>query len=76
MKRFSITPLLKQAEPHRNEVAEIDGMSFPKSAAMLMSALATETDPIARAQLYGCAILECRAPNNAAAGIMGARLYR
>jgi hypothetical protein len=69
VKTFSITPLLKQAEPHRNEVVEIDGMSFPKSAVMLMSVLATETDPIARSQLYHCAILECRAPNNTAAGV-------
>jgi hypothetical protein len=69
VRTFDITPLLKQAEPHRNEVVEVDGMPFPKSAAMLMSVLATETDAIARSQLYHCAILQCRAPNNTAAGV-------
>jgi hypothetical protein len=69
VKTFDITPLLKQAEPHRNEVVEVDGMPFPKSAAMLTSVLATETDPIARSQLYHSAILECRVPNNTAAGV-------
>ena len=48
---------------------EIDGMPFPKSAAMLMFVLATEIDPIARSRLYLSAILECRAPNNTAAGV-------
>lgn len=69
MKTFDSRTLLKQAELHRNEVVEIDGVSFPKSAAMLMSVLLTETDPIGRSELYDCAILECRAPNNTAAGV-------
>jgi hypothetical protein len=36
VKIFRLAPLLKQVEPHRNEVVKIDGLSMPKSAAMLM----------------------------------------
>lgn len=51
--------LRKQARLHSNEVAEVDGVSMPKSAAMLLSVLATEPDEDARLELYGDAISEC-----------------
>lgn len=69
MKIFDLIPLLKQVEPHRNEVVEIDGLSMPKSAAMLMSLLATETDLDARSELYLHAISECGLANNTAVAV-------
>jgi len=48
-------------------VVEIDGMLMPKSAAMLLSVLATEADSNARFSLYLNAILECRTNNPATA---------
>jgi hypothetical protein len=69
VKKPDLTPLLKQVEPHRNEVEEVDGVPMPKSAAMLMSALATETDLNARIELYICAISECRAAKNTVAAV-------
>lgn len=63
MKTFKLNTLLDQVEPHRNEVVEIDGMLMPKSAAMLLSVLATDADSNARFSLYLNAILECRTNN-------------
>lgn len=69
MKTFNLSTLLDQVEPHRNEVVEIDGMLLPKSAAMLMSVLATETNSNARFSLYLNAIFECRTTNNPATAV-------
>lgn len=69
MRTFDLRPLLRQAELHRNEVVEFDGISMPKSAAMLMSALATESDRNARFELYLSAISECRATSSTAAAV-------
>lgn len=74
MKRFDLIPLLKQVELHRNESVEIDGVSTPKSAAMLISVLATQTDLFARAELYICAISECGSANNTQAAVKLARV--
>jgi hypothetical protein len=73
VKKIDLISLLKQVEAHRNEVVEIDGVSMPKSAAMLMSVLATQTDSFARAELYMCAISECGLANNTAAAVNLAR---
>ncbi|QIG49964.1 hypothetical protein G5V57_20900 [Nordella sp. HKS 07] len=75
MKLFDLTPLLKQVEPHRNEVVEINGVSMPKSAAMLMSVFATQTDYFARAELSMCAISECTLANNTAAAVKLAQAH-
>lgn len=69
MKTVGISSLLKQAAPHRNEAVEFDGMPMPKSAAILISALATEIDSNKRFELYLNAISECRAANNAATAL-------
>jgi len=73
VKKIDLISLLKQVEPHRNEVVEIDGVAMPKSAAMLMSVLATQTDSFARAELYMCAISECGLANKTAAAVKLAR---
>ncbi|WP_119275094.1 hypothetical protein [Taklimakanibacter deserti] len=75
MKRIDLRALLKQVEPHRNEVVEIDGVSMPKSAAMLLSGLATETEWNVRIELYGCAISECGLADNTAAAVKLAQAY-
>ena len=75
MKRFDLIPLLRQVEPHRNEVVEIDGVSMPKSAAMLMSALANQTDYFARAELFMSAISECGLANDTAAAVKLAQAH-
>jgi hypothetical protein len=67
VRKFDHTALLKEVEPHRNEVAELDGELVPKSAAMIMSVLAAEVDSIVRFQLYLDAIIECRAARRTAA---------
>lgn len=59
MKRFNFIALHKEVEPHRNDVTEFDGELIPKSAAMIMSRLATEVDSTVRFQLYSHAIGEC-----------------
>lgn len=60
MKRLNLIALLKEVEPHRNEIVELDGRLVPKSAAILMSMLDDQLDSTARFQLYTEAILECR----------------
>lgn len=75
MKIPDLIPLLKQARAHRNEVVEIDGISMPKSATMLMSVFATETDFFVRGELFRCAIDECGLTNNAAAVIKLAQAH-
>lgn len=75
MKILDLIPLLKQARLHRNEVVEIDGVSMPKSAAMLMSVFATETDFFVRRELVTCAIEECSLANNSAAVIRLAQAH-
>lgn len=69
MRRFDHISLLKEVEPHRNELAELDGELVPKSAAMLMSVLAAEVDPIVRFQLYLDAIGECSIAGRTAAAV-------
>ena len=69
MKGPDFIALLKQVEPHRNEVVELDGELVPKSAAMLMSLLAAEVDSIERFKLYLNAIIECRATRRTAAAV-------
>lgn len=54
-------------------MVEIDGVSMPKSAAMLMSVLATQADPFTRAELYMCAVSECGLANNTVAAVKLAR---
>ena len=74
MKRIDLRALLKQVEPHRNEVAEVDGISMPKSAAMLLSGLATETAWNVRFELHTSAISECGWADNAAAAVKLAQM--
>ena len=69
MKSSDLIALLKEVEPHRNEVAELDGELVPKSAVMLMSVLAAEVDSNARFELYLNAIIECRAARRTAAAV-------
>ena len=69
MKSFGITALLREVHPHRNELAEFDGELIPKSAAMLMSALADELDSNARFELYSNAVIECKAAGRTAAAV-------
>lgn len=77
MKRSDLIALLKEVEPHINEVADLDGEVVPKSAAMLMSVLAAEADPMVRSELYGTAILHCRYARKTAAAVKLAHaLYR
>lgn len=75
MKKIDLITLLKQVEPHRNEMVEIDGVSMPKSAAMLLSGLATETEWNVRVELHMCAISECGLANNTAAAVKLAQAY-
>jgi len=56
-------------------VVEIDGVSMPKSAAMLMSALANQTDYFARAELFMSAISECGLANDTAAAVKLAQAH-
>jgi hypothetical protein len=69
MKRSDVIALLKEVEPHRNEDADLDGEIVPKSAAMLMSALATEVDSNIRFELYTNAILHCSSARKTAAAV-------
>lgn len=75
MKRIDLVTLLKQVEPYRDEVVEIDGVSMPKSAAMLLSGLATETEWNVRTELHMCAISECGFADNTAAAVKLAQAY-
>ncbi len=69
MKRFNFTFLLKELEPHRNEVAELDAELVPKSAAILISLLAAEVDSTLRFQFYLHAVGECRLAGRTAAAV-------
>ena len=69
MTRFGIAALLREVDPYRNELAELDGELVPKSAAMLMSALAAEIDSTRRFQLYLHAIRECSMTGRIAAAV-------
>lgn len=69
MKGSELIALLKQVTPYRNEAVELDGVLAPKSAAMLMALLNTETDPVTRFELYSNAILECRAAQRTEAAV-------
>lgn len=73
MKKIDLIALRRQVEPHRNEVVEIDGIPMPKSAVMLMSDLAAESEFNVRVELYDCAISECELANNTAAVVELAR---
>ena len=75
MKRIDITALLKQVEPHRSEVVKVDGVPMPKSAAMLLSGLATENEWNVRFELYTNAISECGFANNTAAAVKLAQAH-
>lgn len=61
--------LLKELDPQRNELAELDGELVPKSAAILMSFLADEVDSDVRFELYLHAIGECRLALRTAAAV-------
>jgi hypothetical protein len=67
--RRGIAALLREVDPHRNELAELDGELVPKSAAMLMSVLAAEVDSTVRFQLYLHAIRECSMVGRTAAAV-------
>jgi len=69
MRTFGIAALLREVDPYRTELAELDGECVPKSAAMLMSVLATEVDSTARFQLYLHAIRECIMTRRTAAAV-------
>lgn len=69
MSSFRIGPLLKQIAPYRNEVVETDGISMPKSAAMLLFGLANETDSDVRFDLLRSAISECGLADDTAAAV-------
>lgn len=69
MKKIDLIALLKQVEPHRNEVVEIGDVSMPKSAAMLLSGLATEAAWNVRFELHTCAVSECGLAGNTAAAV-------
>jgi hypothetical protein len=75
VKTIDLRSLLKQVEPHRSEVVEIDGVSMPKSAAMLLSGLATETEWNVRSDLYSNAISECGWAGNTAAAVKLAQAH-
>ena len=60
VKRVGIAALLREVDPYRNELTELDGELVPKSAAMLLSFLATEVDSTTRFQLYAFAVGELR----------------
>lgn len=51
--------LHKLVEPYRSEQMLVDGMLIPRSAAILLSMLETETDPDSRYGLYRHLLLEC-----------------
>lgn len=70
VKSSDLIALLKEVEPHRNEVVQLRGEFLPKSAAMLMSVLGDEIDSTARFELYTNAILECRAACRTSAAVM------
>jgi hypothetical protein len=69
VKRFNFGALLRELDPHRNELAELDGELVPKSAAILMSFLADEVDPDVRFQFYSHAIGECNIAGRTAAAV-------
>lgn len=75
MEIFDPRPLLRQVYPHRNEVVEVDGLSMPKSAAMLLSVLATQTDDLARSHLHTLAVSECGLADNTVAAVKLAQAY-
>lgn len=69
MKRFNFGALLRELDPHRNELAELDGELVPKSAAIVMSFLSTEVNSTLRFQFYLLAIGECRMAGRTAAAV-------
>ena len=75
MEIFDLGRLAREVDPHRNEVVEVDGLSMPKSAAMLLAALATQTDYIERSSLYSLAVSECGLGGNTAAAVKLAQAY-
>lgn len=54
---------------------EVDGLSMPKSAAMLLAALATQTDYIERSSLHELAVSECGLGGNSVAAVKLAQAY-
>ena len=69
MNNDDLTKLLMQVEPHRNEEVLFDGGKIPKSAAMLISMLETETDPDDRYHIYRHILLECMLTDKTAAAV-------
>jgi hypothetical protein len=69
VRRFGFATLLKELDPQRNELVELDGELVPKSAAILMSFLSAEVDSDVRFELYLHAVGECRLALRTAAAV-------